>query len=366
MNRLTYCSNIHPGESWANVLYNIESHVPSVKQAVSAQQPFPLGLRLSNQATYEIDASQISHFHDWCRQQDCFVLTVNGFPYGTFHNQTVKQAVYEPDWRTTERVRYTKRLGDILSALAVADTVVSISTVPIAFKRGFSNEHWTAVRSHLIHVLEHFDNIRQSRGTQIRLAIEPEPMCVLEQTTEVIEFFERMNFPQPLADLIGICFDCCHQAVEFESPSDCLHRLSNAGVSIAKVQISSALRATAAEISSVFAFDEPTYLHQVVARLEDNTLQRFTDLPEFARYLEQGKAVEECRVHFHVPIFLDRLEHCSTTRFFLEDLLPRLDPAIPLEVETYSFNVLPKALRKDSVGDSIARELLWAKGLLNA
>lgn len=361
---LTYCSNIHPGESWADVLHNIGSHVPIVKQAVSPHQPFPLGLRLSNQAIQEVSADEIGRFRDWCRQHDCYVLTVNGFPYGTFHGGAVKQAVYDPDWRTPERARYTKRLADVLNQLVSSESTVSISTVPIAFKPGFDDRDWPTVRARLLEVLQHLDDIRQRGGAHIRLAIEPEPMCVLERTAEAVEFFERMAFPKPLADLIGLCFDCCHQAVEFEQPADCLKLLTDAGIHIAKVQVSSALRANAAEISGVLAFDEPTYLHQVVARSRNNGLERFADLPEFADYLKKESALEECRVHFHVPIFLDHLGHCGTTRFFLEDILPRLDPSIPLEVETYSFNVLPDALRKQSVGESIARELAWVKEVL--
>jgi hypothetical protein len=366
MRLLTYCSNIHPGESWADVLYNVESHVPTVKQAVSPDRSFPLGLRLSNQAASEIDARAIGRFQEWCQRQDCVVLTVNGFPYGPFHGSAVKQAVYDPDWRTAERVGYTKRLADILAALAIPGATVSISTVPIAFKSAFSDSHWQNVRARLIEVLEHLDAIRQRLGTIVRLAVEPEPLCVLEETSEVVDFFERMAFPEPIADLIGICFDCCHQAVEFEQPAECLQRLAGAGVNIFKVQVSSALRACAAEIPGLLAFNEPTYLHQVVARMQDSTLLRFSDLPDFARCLEAGAPIEECRVHFHVPIFLDHIGQCGTTLFFLEDFLPRLNPDIPLEVETYSFNVLPEALRQDSVGQSIARELLWVKGRLDA
>jgi hypothetical protein len=137
-----------------------------------------------------------------------------------------------------------------------------------------------------------------------------------------------------------------------------LSRLWDADISIAKVQVSSALLARGEEIPRLLRFDEPTYLHQAVARTKDSLI-RFSDLPEFGAWLAGTSAVEECRVHFHVPIFLDHLGAVGTTRFFLEDLLPRLHPTVPLEVETYSFGVLPSALRTDSVTDSIVRELRW-------
>jgi sugar phosphate isomerase/epimerase len=363
---LTYCSNIHPGESWADVMRNLESHVAFVKRAVSPRQAFPLGLRLSNRAVTEADADRIGRFRDWCRRNGCFVLTANGFPYTDFHDRVVKQSVYDPDWRSRERVRYTKRLADVLAEM-IKDTdvpQVSISTVPIAYKPSFHEEDWKIVRAHLIEVLQHLDRIRERTGTEIRLAIEPEPMCVLEQTTEAIRFFQRMRICEPLGELIGLCFDCCHQAVEFEQPADCLRLLAEAGIRIVKVQVSSALRAVGDEVANLLSFAEPTYLHQVVARIPGQSLERFPDLPDFARFLEHHPDIEECRVHFHVPIFLDHLGTCGTTRFFIEDLLPRLDPAIPLEVETYSFNALPERLRQDSVGASIARELAWVQQIL--
>ena len=363
---LTYCSNIHPGESWADVMRNLESHVPAVKQAVAPDAGFPLGLRISSQAADECGEAQIAEFHRWREAHGCHVLTVNGFPYGAFHGRAVKQAVYAPDWRTEERVRYTVRLAELLSRLATADAPLSISTVPVAFKPTFATGDWGAVRRNVLAVLTHFDRIRQRGGPTIRLAIEPEPMCVLERTDEAVDFFARMDLPASLSDLLGLCLDCCHQAVEFESPADCLGRLRAAGIAIAKVQVSSALRALHHEIPALLAFDEPTYLHQVVARTQDRELRRFADLPELARHLETHADIEECRVHFHVPIFLEHLGPCGTTRFFLEDLLPRLDPQVPLEVETYSFHVLPPALRRDTVGESIARELMWVKEVIGA
>lgn len=363
MRQLTYCSNIHPGESWQHVLENLESHGLCVKQQVSPAAPFPLGLRISHQASLELGAEQIAHFRQWCITHDCYLLTINGFPYGTFHDQVVKEAVYDPDWRTAARVDYTKRLADLAVALTTRAQDLSISTVPIAFKRDFVSGDWPLVRQHLIQVLEHLRELYVQTGVRVRLALEPEPCCVLETIDETVEFFARMNFPQELQEFVGICFDCCHQTVEFESAEHILARLAAANIAIVKVQVSSALRAEGAIIPQLLEFNEPVYLHQVVAKNAQG-LERFVDLPEFAQALERGGVYDECRVHFHVPIFIEQLGNCLTTRFFLEDFLPRLDSAIPLEVETYSFKNLPPKLRMYSVGASIARELQWVKTLL--
>jgi len=356
---LTYCTNIHPGEGWADVLANLESHLPSAKAAVSAASPFPLGIRLSNRAAHEIDPGEAKRFRDWCEASGYFPLTLNGFPFGQFHGPGVKENVYSPDWRDPARAIYTKRLADLLADWLPEGLVGSISTAPIAFKRLFDAQDWPIVRRNLLATLEHLEQIRQDRGTEIVLALEPEPLCVLETTPEVVSFFERMAFPESLSDLAGICFDCCHQAVEFEEPADSLRLLRNAGIRIGKVQVTSSLRAVGEEIEQLGCFDEPTYLHQVVARRSDGTLFRYEDLPQFLERRE-GE-LEECRVHFHVPVFVAHLGPCGTTRFFLEDILPRLDRATALEIETYSWDVLPAELRRESVADSVARELAWVQ-----
>jgi len=359
---LTYCTNIHPGESWADARRNLDSHMLAVKAAVSPTRSFPIGLRVSGQASQEIDANEVARFRDWCHENDSYVLTVNGFPYGSFHGTRVKVGVYAPDWRESTRVAYTTRLADLLADWLPDGVTGSISTVPIAFKRFFEpncDAEWETVRRNLIATLEHLDAIRQRRGVEIVLALEPEPRCVIETTSEVLSFFERMALPDDLAALAGICFDCCHQAVEFEDPAECLTRLAGAGVRIGKVQVSSSLRAVGDEIDRLARFDEPTYLHQVVARTDDGALHRYDDLPDF--FNERPAGVTECRVHFHVPIFAEHLGPCGTTQFFLRDILPRLDETMPLEVETYSWDVLPQELRSESVAESIACELEWVE-----
>ncbi len=366
---LTYCTNIHPGEGWSDVVANLESHAIPVKRAVLPDAMFPLGLRVSGEAAEEVTIDEAKRFRDWCEEQGFCVPTLNGFPHGRFHGSGVKERVYLPDWRDPERAWYTRKLADLLAEWLPAGSVGSISTVPVAFRRGFDPDgldapsdadDWRLVHAHVCNALAHLDALRQSHGVEIVLAFEPEPRCVLETTKEAIAFFERMQLPASRADLAGLCFDCCHQAVEFEDASRSLASLRDAGVRIAKVQVSSALRAVGDEVAALPRFDEPVYLHQVVARDADGALHRFDDLGDFAR---AEVAAEEARVHFHVPIFAAHLGPCGTTRGFLEDALPLLAPDMLLEVETYSFDVLPAELRRTSVDESIVRELEWVRDL---
>jgi sugar phosphate isomerase/epimerase len=363
---ITYCTNIHPGEAWSDVLRNLEDHALRVKKVCSPERDFGLGIRLSAQAAFELDDWEIRRFADWCERHGCYVLTVNGFPYGAFHGLALKEGVYLPDWRDSRRAVYTMRLADILAQWTPKQGTSSISTVPVACAAGFLPDDWTTARTHLLTTLAHFARIHECGGPLIRLALEPEPYCVLEQTGDAIDFFERMRFPDSLAGYAGLCFDCCHQAVEFEDPVDSLARLTRAGIRLVKVQVSSALCAHRDAIKNLLKFDEPTYLHQAVLRKQGSELQRFADLPELARWLAREEPAEECRVHFHVPIFLAELGGVCTTRFFLEACLPHIAAGTPLEVETYSFGVLPAELRLASAGDSIARELNWVKERLDA
>jgi hypothetical protein len=234
--------------------------------------------------------------------------------------------------------------------------------VPIAFRAHWREADRALVRRHLIEALEALARLRDESGHEIVLCLEPEPRCLLETTAETVAFFAALELPASLAGLLGLCFDCCHQAVEFEDPAPALAALRDAGIRIGKVQVSSALRAARAEFGALAAFDEPTYLHQVVARDGAGALARFDDLPAFLGLPRETLArFEECRVHFHVPIFTERAEGCGTTRFFLEAALPLLPADTLLEVETYSWNVLPPAARAGSVGESIVRELKWVQ-----
>jgi hypothetical protein len=363
---LTYCTNIHPGEGWADVLENLEHHALAVKAAFAPDASFPLGLRLSAQAAAELDAGRIARFRDWCATHGCHVATINGFPYGPFHGRAVKEAVYQPDWRMPQRADYTCRLADIAAQWCPPGATMSISTVPIAFRSGFAEPDWALVRNNLIDALTHLARLRDAGRATIALALEPEPYCVLERTVEVLDCFERLRLPPSLAPFLGVCLDACHQAVQFETPADCLGMLAAAGVPLLRVQVSSALRARGAAIGRLRRFDEPTYLHQAVLRTAGGRMERYADLPQLLATGAGRDPDDECRVHFHVPIFLRDLDGIGTTRDFLEALLPRVPAHVPLEVETYSFGVLPAALRAEPLAAMIVRELTWVKELLDA
>lgn len=291
--------------------------------------------------------------------------TLNGFPYGDFHGRRIKEQVYLPDWRSRERVAYTVQLANLLSGLLPNEQHGSISTVPLGFAACMTAADLPLIKANLLTTLYHLEELRQQSGTSIALALEPEPGCWLETSEDLCRFFAGLQLPTELADLLGVCFDCCHHAVEFEEPAAALDRLNAAGIPIAKVQISSALMAAGLAIEELRAFAEPTYLHQVVIRRPDGKLCRYTDLPEALQNHPRMPA-EEWRCHFHVPIFFQQSEGLKTTQAFLIDVFPHLSCRTLFEIETYTWEVLPPELRSSTVDEDIIRELLWLKERVDA
>jgi len=382
---LTYCSNIHPGESWAEVRANIERYFPAVRDRVAPETDFGVGLRLSARAARELgEGNALAEFREFLARNKLYVFTINGFPYGVFHGTRVKEEVYLPDWRDEERLRYTDELAELLVQLLPEGVEGSISTVPGAFKPAMRGEAdvETIADNMLRHVAKLVEINRRS-GHRIALSIEPEPYCFLETIDESVHFFEQHLFSadavrclceltglddkaaaEALSEHIGLCLDLCHAAVEFEDAAACIRELQEAGIRVTKMQISAGLRLpelTPNAVSALKQFDDPVYLHQVVEQ-GPGGIKRYVDLPE-ALATATGKADgREWRVHCHVPIFMDDLGAFSSTRSFISEVLAihkRHPVSGHLEVETYTWNVLPEHLRAGGMELAIARELDW-------
>ncbi len=364
MRPVTYCTNIHRGENWAEVFAAVQAHAPQIKAALCPDHPFPLGLRLSAQAAEELAlGSGAAEFGRWLAEQGLSVGTVNGFPYGPFHGRPVKEQVYLPDWRAPERLAYTLRLAELLCHWLPAGGSGSISTVPVCFGRELSAQDFALARQHLCAALEHLALLREERGLCIKLALEPEPGCYLETTQDLVTFWERLDLPPRLGAQLACCYDCCHQALQFEDPGESLALLAAHGICVAHVQVSSALHLPGGDLARLRRFAEPVYLHQAVADTPRGLL-RYPDLPQALDAAPEG--VRAWRVHFHLPVFLQVLPECETTRGFLERILPMFAPETPLEVETYTWEVLPPELRTDTVTASIIRELRWVEAARRA
>ncbi len=381
---LSYCTNIHPGEHWPEVRTNLERYVLEVKKRVSPNQDFGVGLRLAAVAADALrEPATLAELREFLRAHGLYVFTINGFPYGPFHGTRVKEGVYLPDWQDEERLRYTDLLADVLAEL-LPDTVDgSVSTVPGAFKpRVESAEAVSCMATLMIRHAAHLVRLREETGHTIALALEPEPCCFLETIDETVDFFESHLFAaraiqqlaaetglhrdaaeEALRRHLGVCLDLCHAAVEFEDPQAIVSRLDNAGIRIAKMQLSAGLQVpamTPETAERLSAFADEVYLHQVVEHSSAG-FKRYVDLPQALAH-GAGNGKQEWRIHFHVPVFLEDLGAFLSTQFFLREVLVqhRDRPISPhLEVETYTWDVLPEPYRREDVVSAVARELEW-------
>ncbi|MFK7994379.1 MAG: metabolite traffic protein EboE [Granulosicoccus sp.] len=385
---LGYCTNIHAGEQWSDLFPLLQKHVPLVKQHVSPDHAFGLGLRASMASISALQNPEtLADFKQWLSENDSYVFTVNGFPYGAFHGTQVKADVYRPDWSCQHRRDYTCAIADVLAQLDPPDNFGSISSVPGTFREWANPDTRSAIIHNLLSCVAHCMNVQRNTGVTIAVALEPEPACMLETVDDVLTFFQDELYSKAAITLLarlsdsseseaqlamhthlGVCYDICHAAVEFEDPLTGIQRMQSAGIPIIKLQLSSALRLPVVNEQTLAAlqnFDEPVYLHQVVERYQD-TLTRFHDLPVALQAHElacpQTSTDKEWRVHFHVPVFLSTLEHFGTTQHDLTRVLQEQarSPIAPhLEVETYTWDVLPDAYRNVPVDQAIARELDW-------
>jgi sugar phosphate isomerase/epimerase len=336
---LTYCTNIHPAVGWEAVLESLRAHAPALKARLSPDAPFGIGLRLSGAESAELlEGTRLQDFRAWLDAEGLYVFTLNGFPHGTFHGQPVKADVHAPDWRTEERVAYTLRLAEILSALLPDGVDGTISTNPLSYAAWVDAEGIEACTRNVRRVSDAL------RGTPITLAIEPEADGVLASVDDAIRWW-----PDGL-DQVTLCFDACHSAVAYEDPDAALDALAAAGIRVGKAQLSAALTVPAAAHAELRAFADPIYLHQVTERGSRRT---WPDLPEAL----SADGSEEWRVHFHVPIFVERYGALESTQEHLRRCLERVETA-HLEIETYTWDVLPADLKASSI-DSIAREYEW-------
>lgn len=391
---LTYCLNIHAGQTWAENLAAIRQHALRVRDAVPHTGPFGLGLRLSAAAAEELAApAALADFRTLLADEGLYAFTINGFPYGRFHAAAVKADVYRPDWRTAERRDYTVRLIDILAALLPEGVAGSISTVPGAYKPWIrTHDDVEAMGRMLAETAAHAADVRRRTGQDVCIALEPEPDCYVERTDEAIEFLTRAlpgtcapavvgerlgvgaeESRQVLAHHVGLCLDTAHAAVEFEDPIEAIASLRQAGVRVGKVQLSAALRVQprADTMPRLREFVDPVYLHQTAWRDAAGRVRRFADLPEaLAAVQAAGTWDGELMIHFHVPLFFagpgELQSSAAALRPEFWQLLrsPTDAPTDHLEIETYTFDVLPPWLRTPDVVESIRREYEWVLGRL--
>jgi len=386
---LCYCTNVHPCHTAADVPRLLDDFVLPIRRAAGFD--IAVGLWLPEAAGNELLAKPeaVTGLGHALADRGLSCHTLNAFPQGDFHDRRVKEQVYLPDWSDRRRLDYTLRAATVLAGLVPPGREGSVSTVPLGFKLlPRSPSFMDAAIGNLLACAVGLERLREETGRVIRVAIEPEPLCLLETTPETLAFFGRLHAAADAAGCgpavrvhVGLCYDICHQAVEFEEAGEALTALAAAGIRIVKVHVSCAIEledpADAAARGALARHAEPRYLHQTFARTADGRILRDIDLSAHLAVAPPPDwlGAAAWRTHFHVPVNIERLGPLRTTRRDVEAALAavaRLGLRPHIELETYTWPVLagteardPQA-RQEAIVAGLARELAATRAWLAA
>jgi hypothetical protein len=393
LGHLSYSTLVHAGDTWPEMRASLADYVPRVKARVAPDRRFGVSLRLSAASAAELTArpEERAWLRRFLAEEDLYLYTVNAFPYGPFKGGPVMERVYEPDWTTDARVDYTCAVADILAETAPEDVSPSIQTAPLAFRPSVTGaQDVTRFTTQLLRVVAHLAGLEARTGRRVKLALEPEPACYLETTDETVRYFaERAYTAAAAAELaslagvalseadgllrrhLGVVFDIGHQSVGFEDVTVSLRKLVTAGIPVFKLQEAAALwveELTPAVVPDLRVFTDTIYLSQSVLR-QDGEARHFLHLGEALDAYEMDPRPAELRTHFHVPVFLAELGPFRTTRSSVQDAL-RLHRATPLsdhlEIETYTWDVLPAHLKTGDIVDYVSREIDFVRAELTS
>lgn len=377
-----YCTNVHAGRTLEETIANLREHAAAVRRLVQPDGAMGVGLWLAQSAAQQmLDDDRVAEFRELLGELGLLPYTLNGFPYGDFHQDIVRHQVYEPTWCDRSRTDYTLRLIQILDQLLPPHAEGSISTLPIAWGQPpLGPQQWAEAAAQLFTIATALERMERDTGRLIYVCIEPEPGCAIQRSSDMVHFFEQYLFPQDgdrMRRYVRVCHDVCHAAVMFEDQQEVLERYLASGILVGKVQVSSAVvlqlddrspAERAEAINQLRQFVEPRYLHQTVIKTEEEE-QFFEDLPQaLASVADPSQASGEWRVHFHVPIYLERFGAIETSRWAIDECfaaISNMSDLKHLEVETYAWGVLPPALQHARLADGIAAEMQWLEAQMS-
>ena len=392
LGHLTYSTLVHPADNWEQLYHSLVTYLPKVKARIAGNKSFGVCIRLSASSAQTLahGAAERDKLKKFLADNDMYIYTANAFVYGHFKGAAVKEQVYEPDWRSEERTQYTINVADVLADVCPPGSAPSIQTAPLGFKARVTGPDVVAsYTENVLRVVAHLIALEAKTGRIVQLALEPEPFCFLETTDETVAYFKDHIFTGqaaerlaklahiPVAEAIGalrrhlgIVYDICHQAVEYEDITASLQKLVDAGVPIFKLQEAAALyvpEVTQGAVDTLKRYAKTIYLTQTLEK-RNGKLNRYLNVDDaIAAFEKDPGGPREWRTHIHVPVFLDDLGQFRTTRFAIEDAL-RFHKKEPLsrhlEVETYTWDMLPDSLKTGDIVDYVCRELDWVRGQL--
>ena len=381
---VAYCTNVHPGEDVETIVGQLDRFALPVRRHLGADV-LGLGLWLSAPVARLLaaDPAVTDRLRGELDARGLEVVTLNGFPYRGFQDEVVKHRVYHPDWTERSRLDYTVDLAEVLARLLPDDAARgSISTLPLGWRHPWFGDRQALAAEQFQRLADHLHDLHERTGREIRVGVEPEPGCVIETTSDLVERMAGWD-----TEVLGVCLDLCHLAVGFEDAQVAVPRLAAAGRQVVKAQVSAGLHvehpADPGARLALAAFDEDRFLHQVRApgeateRARRTPLRARDDLGDALggiRPLDPapGGVEQPWRVHFHVPLGHAPEPPLAATTGDLRHSLGVLvggEAALTdhLEVETYTWSVVPEAHRPTddaALARSIAGELAWLRDTL--
>jgi hypothetical protein len=392
LGHLTYSTLVHQTDNWEQLWKSVNTYLPAVKARVAPHEKFGVCLRTSAPSAELLSAepSKVADLKKFFADNDLYLYTANAFVYGVFKKQVIKEDVYEPDWATPERREYTKKVANLLAELAPEGINPSIQSAPLGFKPKVTGEDVVeAYTSNVIDVVAHLVELKKKTGKTVTLGLEPEPRCYLETTDETITYFKNYLFSgatakrlakqtglneadaaKAMRDYTGVVFDIGHQSVGYEDIPASLQKLVDNGVQIVKLQEAASMYipdVSQKTVDALQTFAKTIYLSQTCQK-KDGKMTWFLNLEDAFEDWYRNPGPREWRTHFHVPVFLNDLGGAfGTTRFALEQALAfhkKTPLSAHLEIETYTWDVLPDHLKTGDIVEYVTRELDWVKGQL--
>lgn len=405
--QIGYCGNVHPAATVDQVWDNVQHHASAVRNLCCPDEILPFGIWVSKTALDQLQSEDnVRRLRDALQRHHVNAFTINGFPFGDFHQPVVKHSVYQPDWTTDRRLDYTLKLANLHDALLPSGQPSTISTLPLGWphkngkatlyaqrrlqlKQKADETFLTTCAKQLRICAISLAEVKVQTGRHCTICIEPEPGCVLDTAEDVCQFFNAYLFSGSDAETvrahIGVCHDVCHSAVMFEDQADAVEAYAGNGITIGKIQVSSAVEVDFGSLDdqqkieslqTLSEFSEPKYLHQTCIKLAGETIF-FSDLAEAIEAYSDPEGV--WRIHFHVPIFASSLGGIGTTQAAIAECIQALELqagkasasqrfVFPqhFEIETYAWNVLPVAHRGHALTADIAEEISWFRSLVQS
>ncbi|HFL8819312.1 MAG TPA: metabolite traffic protein EboE [Candidatus Azoamicus sp. OHIO2] len=374
---LTYCSNIFKEQDITKLLKILTDYVFFIRKHFKCKY-IGLGLCVSNTLINNVlNIHNLSYLRTWLIKYNLYISSINGFVYKSFHTKKIKEHIHYPDWTSSKRVDYTKKIIYFLSAALTKMTDVSISTSPLSFKTWIrrKNAKYIFFKSsvNILYVLQLLINMYKNKKHYIHLDIEPEPYCLLESVNDFLYFFikwlipnsklylhllDKKNKASYLRKYINLCYDICHFSVNYYNHIDIIKSIVLNKIKVGKIQVSSALEATITNdnykiiMKELLFLNKSKFLHQNTLVTENKIfINKHIDLNY--EVLKGFCNDTKLRIHCHMPLHLTKYRsYLDTTTNESKDVFLTLLKCIKIkhiEIETYTYDILLKNKKFESM-----------------